>query len=369
MEINPMSNSRAGRGFSLIELMVGLAIGMIGVVIMMQIFSVSEAYKRTTTGGDDAQNNGAIALYGLQRDLRMAGQGSNSFTDNAASTSAYSLIGCNLTLRAGVTINGLGSVTINPATSIVPAGDANTDTLLIFYGNGNDDPEGDRIESQPATNTYTLAGLSASGGTPSFALNDNVVAHPSPRPSPCNLSVETVSAAPAGSNVTVPAGVAGMTAGALFNIGNSAAGRPPRFLAYRVVSRNLLMCDYWVNNCSSGTASNWVTVASNVVSLRAQYGRDTTAGTMDGTVDAFDQTTPTNICGWVRMRAVRLALVARSAQLEKDVATSAAPAWAGSAGNAIDLTGDTSWQNYRYKVFETVVPLRNVAWLGVQSGC
>lgn len=360
---------RIPAGFSLIELMVGLAIGMIGVVIMMQIFSVSEGYKRTTTGGDDAQNNGAIALYGLQRDLRMAGQGSNSFTDNAASTAAYSLIGCNLTVRPGVTISALGPVTINPPTSTVVAGDANTDTLLVFYGNGNDDPEGDRIEAQPATNTYTLAGLSATGGTPSFAQNDNVVAHPSPRPSPCNLTVETVSAAPAVSNVTVPTGVAGMAGGALFNIGNSAGGRPPRFIAYRVKDRNLLMCDYWVNNCASAVASNWVTVASNVVSLRAQYGQDTTPAPMDGTVDAYNQTTPTTMCAWVRMRAVRLALVARSAQLEKDVVTAAAPTWAGTAGNAVDLSGDTAWQNYRYKVFETVVPLRNVAWLGVQTGC
>jgi type IV pilus assembly protein PilW len=259
----------------------------------------------------------------------------------------------------------------------VVAGDTITDTLLIFYGNGNDDPEGDRIESQPATNTYTLAGLSATGGTPSFAQNDNVVAHPSPRPSPCNLSVETVQAAPVVSNVTVPIGVAGMTGGALFNIGNSAAGRPPRFIAYRVKDRNLLMCDYWVNDCSSAAASNWVTVASNVVSLRAQYGQDTTPAPMDGTVDAYNQTTPTTMCTWVRMRAVRLALVARSAQLEKlnsdgSHVTPNAPTWAGTSSTpsiAVDLSGDTSWQDYRYKVFETVVPLRNVAWLGVQTGC
>jgi len=354
-------SNRPARGFTLVELMVGLVIGLIGVIVMMQVFSVSEGYKRTTTGGDDAQNNGAISLYGLQRDIRMAGQGSNSFVDNAASTSAYSLIGCNVTLRAGVTINALGPLTINHPS--IPAGDANTDTLLLFYSNGDDGPEGDRIESQPDTNTYTLAGFLATGGTPSFATNDWVVAHPSPRPTPCNLSMTQVSAL-AGSNVTVNAGVAGMTGGALFDLGQS-----PRFIAYRVVGANLVMCDYMVNDCSSSAAANWTNVASNIVSLRAQYGRDSTAGTMDGTVDTFDQTTPTNMCGWVRMRAARLALVARSAQLEKDAVTAAAPAWAGSAGNAIDLTGDTSWQNYRYKTFETVVPLRNIAWLGVQSGC
>jgi type IV pilus assembly protein PilW len=90
---------------------------------------------------------------------------------------------------------------------------------------------------------------------------------------------------------------------------------------------------------------------------------------MDGTVDVFDQATPTNLCGWVRTRATRLVLVARSAQLEKGDVTAAAPAWAGSGTTAIDLSGDASWQKYRYKLFETVVPLRNVAWLGVQAGC
>ncbi len=362
MKPTQIHRARASAGFSLVELMVGLVIGMIGVVVMMQIFSVSEGYKRTTTGGDDAQNNGAIGLYGLQRDVRMAGQGSNSFTDNAATPAAYSLIGCNVTLRAGVTINALGPVTINHAS--IPAGDANTDTLLVFYGAGDDGPEGDRIEAQPATTTYTMAGFSAASGTPSIRVGDRVLAHPTPRPLPCNLSMESVTAV-ALSNVTVATGVAGMTGGALFNIGQA-----PRFVAYAIRNGRLTMCDYMVNNCGGAfNATHWVPLASNVVSLRAQYGRDTTAGTMDGTVDAFDQTTPTNVCGWVRTRAVRMALVARSAQLEKDVVTAAAPAWAGSGTNAVDLSADASWQNYRYKVFETIVPMRNVAWLGVQAGC
>ncbi len=355
------SSIRRHCGFTLVELMVGLAIGMIGVIIMMQVFAISEGYKRTTTGGDDAQNNGAIGLYGLQRDIRMAGQGSNSFVDNAASTSAYSLIGCNLALRAGVTINALGPLTINHAS--IPAGDANTDTLLLFYSSSDDGPEGDRIDAQPATNTYTMASFLATGGTPSFAANDWVVAHPSPRPNPCDLSMTQVSAL-ATSDVTVTTGVAGMTGGALFDLGQA-----PRFVAYRIVNGNLTMCDYMVNDCSNNAAGNWPVIAANVVSLRAQYGRDTTAAPMDGTVDAFDQTTPGNMCDWVRMRAARLVLVSRSAQLEKDAVTAAAPTWAGSAGNAIDLSGDASWQRYRYKTFETVVPLRNIAWLGVQAGC
>jgi type IV pilus assembly protein PilW len=352
---------RRVQGFSLVELMVGLAIGMVGVIVMMQIFSVSEGYKRTTTGGDDAQNNGAISLYGIQRDLRQAGQGTNSFNGLVPPGAAASLIGCNLTLRAGVTINANGPVTINHAS--IPAGDANTDTLLVFHGNSNDSPEGDRIGAQPATNIYRLTGFAAAASAPSVQVGHRVIAHPATRPSPCNLSMETVSAV-ATNDVTVPTGAAGMSNGALFNLGSA-----PRIVAYAVRGGALTMCDYMVNNCGGVfTASHWVPIASNVVSLRAQYGHDTTVGTMDMTVDAFDQTTPVNECGWVRMRAVRLALVARSAQLEKDVVTPVAPSWAASAV-AIDLSGDAAWQRYRYKVFETVVPLRNMAWLGVQTGC
>lgn len=354
---------RRTHGFSLVELMVGLAIGMIGVVIMMQIFSVSEGYKRATTGGDDAQNNGAIGLYGLLRDLRQAGHGTNSFNGVVPPNAAASLIGCNVTLRAGVTINANGPVTINHAN--IPAGDANTDTLLVFYGSGNDSPEGDRIAAQPATNKYTLAGFAAAASAPAVLVGDRVVAHPATRTSPCALTMESVTAVSA-SDVTVGTGVAGMANGALFNLGQT-----PRIVAYAIRGGALTMCDYMVNDCAGalpGNAAAWVPIGSNVVSLRATYGHDTT-GTMDLVVDTYNQTTPTTECGWVRMRAVELVLVARSAQLEKDSVTASAPAWAGGASAPIDLSADTDWQRYRYKTFETVVPLRNTAWLGVQSGC
>ena len=57
--------------------------------------------------------------------------------------------------------------------------------------------------------------------------------------------------------------------------------------------------------------------------------------------------------------------------------TTAAPTWAatnagspvGSASTPILLTANANWQNYRYKVFQTIVPIRNIAWLGVQAGC
>src|ERR1035437_2761744 len=119
--------------------MVGMVIGMLGLIIMMQVLSLSEGQKRTTTGGGDAQSNGAIALFGLQRDLRQAGFG----------VSDPNLLGCSLVLRAGVTLNAFAPVTINHAG--IPAGDANTDTLLLVYSRTRGSPQGNSIVTQPAT--------------------------------------------------------------------------------------------------------------------------------------------------------------------------------------------------------------------------
>jgi type IV pilus assembly protein PilW len=150
---------------------------------------------------------------------------------------------------------------------------------------------------------------------------------------------------------------------------------------------NLTVCDYMTADCGAaiplvGTNPNpdqaiWRPVANNVVSLRAEYGRDTSAP-MNGTADVFDQTAPTTNCAWARTSAVRLALVARSAQFEKENVTLAAPQWQGT-GSATpvllnvsqnpDGSANALWQRYRYRVFETLVPLRNVAWMGVPQGC
>lgn len=362
-------------GFSMIEIMVGMVIAMLGILVMTQIFSATESQKRTTTGGDDAQNAGAIALFNLQRDLRHSGWG----------TSNFRMIGCDLQLRAGVTLANTAPVTINHAS--IPAGDANTDTLLVVSGSTNGSPEGDGITSQPAAATYAVQ-------TPSsFTANDLVVAVPQNRPTPCSgggrLILDRVvnTASP---NVAVATGVSSMSNGTLFNL-----GRTLKVVVYAIRKGNLTQCDFMVNNCADASKATptldstvWITVADSVVSLRAQYGRDTSTP-MDSFVDAngWDQVTPSatssSACGWSRTAAIRLALATRSGQFEKNAVTVASPTWEGTAavtGGSTDPTAaapivlsstapGSEWQNYRYKVFQTVVPLRNISWQGAQSGC
>lgn len=340
-------NRRRQAGFGLVEVLVAMVIGMFGVLVMMQVLSISEEQKRTTTSGNDAMNDGVLGLYSLQSDMRMAGYG----------IADRKLMGCALTLRAGVVLNNLAPVQIN--SSAITGQDVNTDTLLVFYGSTMGSPQGDNIVA--AGNTVQ---------TPSvFTTNDWVVQGPTTTPSPCNLTLEKI-ANVTGTAVTLASGNSLTSGNTLFNLGQGYHA-----VGYAVRNGNLTMCDFTNTAQSCSTASSWVAIANNVVSLRAQYGRDTTSPNMDGVIDTYDQTTPTTACGWIRTPALRLALVARSTQYEKNVVTTAAPVWDGSYDTAgvsdkpIVLTGLANWQYYRYKVFQAVVPMRNLSWMGVVTGC
>jgi type IV pilus assembly protein PilW len=376
--------ARLVSGFSLVEVMVAMVIGLLGIIVMMQMFSLFEGQKRTTGSGDDAISSGAVSLYGVQRMIQQSGWG----------TSALPLIGCGLTgLVSGGASIPLVPVTINH--SSITGHDANTDTLLVMSGNGNGTVEGDAISSGGGT-SYTVH-------TPTgFAAGDRVVAVPKARPSPCSLALTSISGATAvGVPVTVlaAAGFAVGTNDLLFNLGPL-----PTVRAYAIRNGNLTVCDYTANNC--GTSANntdtaiWVPVANNVVSMRAEYGRDTTQAAMDGIVDVWDQTAlwptasgsglvssdtgkDTQACALLRVAAVRIVLVARNSQPEKTldwpaltdhVADHVFPdprTWMGNQVVTLPSPSATwpTWKDFRYKTFQTVIPLRNITSQGVVTAC
>jgi type IV pilus assembly protein PilW len=348
---SPRSSAPAGRqrGVSLVEIMIGLVLGMLSVLVVLQVFQRSDTARRAALGGDDAQNSGAIALTQLQRDLRQGGHGVASFP----------IMGCNLLLPDGRTLANLAPVTINHPS--IPAGDDGTDTVLVVYGSSGGAPEGSRILLQPANATYGVPAPDA------FNVGDFVVASPAQRPSACTLRLTTV-ASVAAPNVTTAADAAGMANGRLYNLGPA-----PRMLAYAVRAQQLTVCDMLAADCALAANADdptiWVPVGHQIVSLRAQYGRDTTAPTMDAVVDVFDQAAPATACDWMRVSAVRLAVVARSPQQATEAVTASAPAWAGSVDAPIELDGLADWQQFRYRSFETLVPIRNMTWLGGAPGC
>lgn len=378
------------KGFSLVEVLVAMVIGLIGVVVMMQMFSLFDARRRTATSADDAIGTGAVTLYRIQRDLQHSGWG----------FSAPQMIGCSI---SGL-VNGGASIPLAPVVINSPLFEAdkdpNTETLMIISGNGNGSVEGERIQA--------LSGTSVSfGNSGAFKTNDFAVFVKKDRPAGCGVTRDVVTGTvPPVVNLTAgPTGLSSVIAqnDSLFNLGPA-----PSVRVYRVRNQTLTVCDFMTTNCTAGGSANnpaiWVPIANNVVSLRAQYGRDTDA-LMNGGLDVWDRTVPVpaakagftnfeNGCAWLRVQAVRIAIVARSSQPEKRVdgsldgaraVTPVAPVWAGSDELAVSIdateAGDVgfalpspsvtwpTWQDFRYKIFQTIVPLRNITIQGVPQEC
>ena len=380
-------------GFSLVEIMVALLIGMLGIIVMMQVFAMFEGQKRTATSGDDAISGGAIALHELVRELKHSGWGI---------VSPY-LLGCEITDTAfslvGHTLH-LAPVTIN--SSLITGQDANTDTLLIVSGNSNGVVEGDLIQSD------AVAGATFSLKTPqAFTVGEVALAVSRKWPPQCNdvgkKLVYTKVSATGINSMTLNKTVTVKNGDRLFSLGLN-----PSIKAWAIRNGSLSVCNLRTHDCSE--AGSWLAVANNMVGLRAQYGRDTNAAGMDGVVDVWDRKVATsssippvsgnaakntNSCGIARVSSLRIALLARSSKPEKrtdgtttstgtgSYVTERAPLWAGSVPDPEpgDITPFANfvlpspspvwptWQDFRYKVFETTLPLRNINIQGVLPEC
>lgn len=380
MNVRRHHPARAQRGLSIVELMVGVLIGLLTVVAISQVLMSAEGQKRTAASGSDAQVNGTLALYALQRDVQMAGYG---FTGQPAA------LGCPVKGQFG---NGTGEKKLPSALSLVPAlitpgTGATPDTIMVWQSNKPSYAVPVRVaENHLKTDTRFVVPSSLG-----VAAGDLLVAVPSTTPSSTNwcavMAVAGDSTTPLSSQ-QIPhlasaggwnaAGSAlvpdtGYPAGShLINLGTGL----PR--TYRISAAKSLVVEEML--AASGNTSTQ-TIAPQIVQLKALYGKDTDG---NGTIDIFDTTTPTTNAGWLQVMALRVAVVAQSAQFEaaKGQAVSVTPAtgveWivdartSGAANCTADsaqkcLTIDVSgagpkWRNYRYKVFDTVVPLRNMLW-------
>jgi type IV pilus assembly protein PilW len=387
---------RGAAGFTLVEIMIALLIGLIAVIVIMQTYAVSEGFKRTSSSGSDAQTNGGIALYMVERDLRIAGYGFSAVSANCPSMVAY--IGATGQTR-NVPLSP--SVQLNPAG--VLAGDANTDVVLVAYGSS--DSFLIPISATQAGSNYTLlsnyngvrsgdlmVGYSAgvanscflfeatavpfaagncSGGAASGTFNLVQSRSGSYRNShqSCNVVPAQHNLGATMTNPVTNASVAPLSAAAgwVYNLGPS-----PQVKVYAVLGGNLKVCDMLSQDCS--VAAGFNTVMTDIVSLRAVFGNDP-AGLA-------------SVSGWSRTPnnaiAVALELTARSPLKEKpsnggttcDATLDKAKPdrtqnWFGPTlspndgtlnAAQIDLSTLTDWQCYRYKMFQTTVPVRNAIW-------
>ncbi len=112
-------------GLTLMEIMVGLAIGMLATLVIMQVISVFETQKRVTTGTADAQTNGGIALYNIGREMQIAGFPLLPVTNSP--------LECTMLTFGATGIGGISPVTITDG--VAASGVSASDTITLRYGN------------------------------------------------------------------------------------------------------------------------------------------------------------------------------------------------------------------------------------------
>ena len=360
------------RGVTLIELMVGMAIGLIATLAMMQVMINAEEQKRTTTGGMDAQVNGALALTALTRDVERSGYGFTSIT---------SIVGCPLQNKYK------GSSFANMPGNLVPvvitAGASGApDTIRTIASNKKSFSIPIRVTAPAYTAGATAFNVASVRGVkgPVLDASGNSLA-------PGNLMVAALDGVTACQIFEVTANPTGSQVPRADTINWNAASYPSNSYTdgavlvnlgslsdatYAVVNGDLVQTTFILSG--NGTASyQTFTLYNNIVQLKALYGKDTNG---DGSVDIWDTTTPTTNAGWLQVIAVRLAILSRSNQKEKVPVTFSNPTW--DVGTADTVTGSaacgtskcislkvdnlTDWSYYRYKMFDTTVPLRNMLW-------
>lgn len=362
--------AQAQAGFTLVELMVGVVVGLLATLMIAKVLGLAEGQRRSSTSGSDAQVSGGLAIYTLDRQLKMAGYG--LAVEGAA-------LGCNLSGTYGGAAPATMPAVLAPV--LITAGAAGA-------------PDTVRLLSSSKPSFSLPAKLTAPYYDPTDVVGDK--ARRMALTSSLGMSQNDLMAlvyqdsVPAGVNrncqlfqITAAPGlkeIARQTSGSW-----NAAGFPNAVAAEGAFVVNLgvlndvsfsITSDYRLRQTTRSLRDQTSTdqdLQSNIVGLTAFYGKDTNG---DDVVDTFDKNTPTTNAGWLQVRAVRLALLARSTQFEKDEVTAAAPSWdvgtfatvsgATTCGTSkcVALKADvtTDWKHYRYKVFELLVPLRNQLW-------
>jgi type IV pilus assembly protein PilW len=360
-------------GFTLIELMIGLVVSLIGTFAMLSAFALFEGQKRTTTSGNDAQQNGSFALYELERQLRSAGSG-------LIQGKKYSLPGCLITAYVGGSRRIPGSfpspfsaftypVQANPvlvASGGTSAGVVAPDTIQVIAGN-----PAARVFEAGVTNT--LAGGNAIVVNNSVGIYGSEYLLATNVGSGCALGVVASFTEPNVFNLdptTLPAG--GMAgASYVFDL-----GLEPALSLYGVDTKTT------PNSLDryDMLAASLTPIADGIVQLKALYGVDDganggvagddvidewvapTIGTEWG-IDKLTSGTPAAILNISQIKAIRVAVVAQS-ELPERANTYTGP-------TSLTLFGDLETtcptcvftvsigSQFRYKAYETTIPIRN----------
>lgn len=394
------------RGFSLIELMVGMFIGIIGIVIIFQAFATFEGQKRTSTASADAQEVGLMALQAVEREARMSGIGLlyktqplctqlNIFKGTSSATVLpflpFVITDGGDTASDQITINySTSAYSLTPAMLMETLDNSWSGSIKIKNdGNGRRLAKNDLLlmgQFDLATGTQKnctlLAITKVTGNTDPLVP---IVVETGTGTTPAINPASGAKLSYASETTAV------MKAG---DLDDATSTTDRTFTVTRFVRNadNTFTVDNLVDNVATPTV-----IANNVVAVQAQYG---VSAAPNGAITAWVNANNKNgdTIDWANpipekaalIKAVRIAVVTRSAGLEKpedtnkdgtvdalDAPTQACKdtsgtklfdgpcIWTSRDDNIsfkLDLSGTTNWNWFRYRTYETVIPLRNVIW-------
>jgi type IV pilus assembly protein PilW len=383
---------RHSRGFSIVELMVSIVIGMLAIMFATKLITGGEKTKQAALGGSDSMQNGMLAMFAISNDATQAGYGLNDPI----------LVGCDTLFsdKNGFELASAprGTGTVQPlAAAVIKNNGTAPDAISLYSGSSPTGTATVRLLADYTGGTTATIDRSPFG----FAEKDVIVVAPEmPGSAKCALAqvsgVSGIAAASPflafaeGADQPFNGGPLGakylLNATRIFNLG---PGEKLSFHTWSVAADGFLQLRSTDLGGSGGTPT---VIADNIVSIKAQYGFDTRTGL------AFTPETGINVKLWSadmvdadgdgvvgsagdyqHIAALRLAVIARSKAPERADATGTCKATttapvifaaeepkgvtAAPITPNLAVADDTvNWQCYRYRVFETIIPIRNTAW-------
>lgn len=349
-------------GLSLVELLVGLAIGLLALLVILQIFVLFESRRRVTVTSSNTQINGTQVLMAIERDLKHAGYGLGPASAQGCLVKRYfNSAQTDLDLQAVTITNGANGATDTLRILASTALEVSVPTALIA----------------PHTGDMPLMMVNSTLG---IAADNLLVLH-----EPGKLcALVQASAVPAGDFRIEHKGTSASWNPVSPLVVFPAGGYSKQAVVINVGS--LLDHVYTVNQNNQVTLSRSLSranttvstpLAAEIVNLQAQYGFDTRTGTQptgqvtwwsDSMMDSDGDGVVGNSGDLQRIYAIRFAVVARSQRASAVCASQAVPVWmaGGNDGQLAETTitvdQTTGRKCDRFQVFQSVVPLRNRFW-------
>jgi type IV pilus assembly protein PilW len=375
------------QGFTIIELMVGMVIALLATIVIFQVFEVSERHKRNTTSGSDAIQTGNFTLYQLEHQLAWAGAGfarMPSMWGCLIQATYNSTQRLPLTAALAAPFDVLGTQIRMAPVLIRDGGGTAADVIVAMAGTNDSVNTPLQVSTAPTISTVEFrntVGIKQNDlllaveqevmGSPCRIAQVMAAAGPAVAPAVVGLVPNPIPLTPGTPTSFTPAtGFSGFLAATL--VAN--LGQAPRFLAFGIGN------DPTTGNPNVLLAQDLlygglVAIADNVVNVQAIYGIAATStsvpiaqwvpptGAWDWTVLTNGSAASTDLIA--QIRAIRIAVVARSAEWDKEDVSPAAWTLFGdpvavAAGATVSGTRSSAEQKYRYKVFDTTIPLRNL---------